>query len=117
MARPVTLFTGQWADLPLTELAPLVKQMGFDGLELACWGVHFDVKQTTAFERVLPGAPEDAHGSWPHGFRRLHHLVGQGVCDPIDERHQAILSPEVWRDVFFGTMGKIQQKTRGYCSA
>ena len=43
MARPVTLFTGQWADLSLTELAPLAKNMGFDGLELACWGDHFDV--------------------------------------------------------------------------
>ena len=27
----------------LTELAPLAKKMGFDGLELACWGDHFDV--------------------------------------------------------------------------
>ena len=44
MARPVTLFTGQWADLPLAELAPLAKRMGYDGLELACWGDHFDVQ-------------------------------------------------------------------------
>jgi sugar phosphate isomerase/epimerase len=36
MARPVTLFTGQWADLPLEELAPLAKDIGYDGLELAC---------------------------------------------------------------------------------
>ena len=43
MIRPVTLFTGQWADLPLKELAPLAKKMGLDGLELACWGDHFDV--------------------------------------------------------------------------
>ena len=43
MPRPVTLFTGQWADLPLDELAPLAKQMGYDGVELACWGDHFDV--------------------------------------------------------------------------
>ena len=43
MARPVTLFTGQWADLPLEELAPLAREMGYDGLELACWGDHFDV--------------------------------------------------------------------------
>lgn len=43
MPRPVTLFTGQWADLPLTELAPLAKKMGYDGVELACWGDHFDV--------------------------------------------------------------------------
>ena len=44
MARPVTLFTGQWADLPLKDLAATAKKMGFDGLELACWGDHFDVK-------------------------------------------------------------------------
>ena len=43
MARPVTLFTGQWADLPLEELAHLAKEMGYDGLELACWGDHFEV--------------------------------------------------------------------------
>jgi len=44
MGRPVTLFTGQWADLPIADLAPLVKQMGYDGVELACWGDHFDVR-------------------------------------------------------------------------
>ena len=43
MARPVTLFTGQWADLSLKDLAAMAKKMGFDGLELACWGDHFDV--------------------------------------------------------------------------
>src|SRR6478672_7934121 len=43
MSRPVTLFTGQWADLPLEQLAPLALEMGYDGLELACWGDHFDV--------------------------------------------------------------------------
>jgi len=48
MARPVTLFTGQWADLPLAELAPLAARMGFDGLELACWGDHFEVDRAIA---------------------------------------------------------------------
>ena len=43
MARPVTLFTGQWADLPLEELAKKAAKWGYDGLELACWGDHFDV--------------------------------------------------------------------------
>jgi sugar phosphate isomerase/epimerase len=41
--RPVTLFTGQWADLPLDELAGKARQWGYDGLELACRGDHFDV--------------------------------------------------------------------------
>ena len=43
MARPVTLFTGQWADLPLEDLAARCGGWGFDGLELSCWGDHFDV--------------------------------------------------------------------------
>ena len=43
MARPVTLFTGQWADLPLEKLASMASGWGFDGLELACWGDHFEV--------------------------------------------------------------------------
>ncbi len=45
MTRPVTLFTGQWADLPLEELCPKASEWGYDGLELACWGDHFDVTQ------------------------------------------------------------------------
>ena len=45
MARPVTLFTGQFADLPLAELAPKAKGWGYDGLELACWGDHFEVNK------------------------------------------------------------------------
>jgi len=48
MARPVTLFTGQWADLPLDDLAAKASQWGFDGLELACWGDHFEVDRAVA---------------------------------------------------------------------
>ena len=43
MPRPVTLFTGQWADLPFTEVCRLAADWGYDGLEIACWGDHFEV--------------------------------------------------------------------------
>ena len=43
MSRPLTLFTGQWADLALDTLAAKARGFGYDGLELACWGDHFDV--------------------------------------------------------------------------
>ena len=43
MGRPVTLFTGQWADLKLEDLCKKAKDFGYDGLELACWGDHFEV--------------------------------------------------------------------------
>ena len=43
MARPVTLFTGQWADLPFETICAKAKQFGYDGVELPCWGDHFEV--------------------------------------------------------------------------
>ena len=43
MGRPVTLFTGQWADLPLTDMCRMAADFGYQGLELACWGDHFEV--------------------------------------------------------------------------
>jgi sugar phosphate isomerase/epimerase len=48
VSRPVTLFTGQWADLPLAELATKATDWGFDGLELASWGDYFDVAAAVA---------------------------------------------------------------------
>ena len=35
-SHPVTLFTGQWADLPFEEVARLAAEWGYDGLEIAC---------------------------------------------------------------------------------
>ena len=98
MARPVTLFTGQWADLPLEELAEKVAGWGFDGLELACWGDHFEVDRALGEDGYVEGKREllERHGlrCWALGA----HLVGQAICDPCDERHRAILPPDVWGD-------------------
>ena len=98
MARPVTLFTGQWADLPLEELAGKASAWGFDGLELACWGDHFDVDEALADPGYADGRREllDRHGLQCVAIST--HLVGQAVCDPVDERHRAILPPDVWGD-------------------
>src|SRR5690606_28713454 len=96
MPRSVTLFTGQWADLPLEKLAPLVKKMGYDGVELACWGDHFDVDAAAGSRKYVDDkwALLKDHGLSCHAISS--HLVGQAVCDRIDERHQAILPPDVW---------------------
>src|SRR5262245_31715123 len=45
MARTVILFTGQWTDLPLAELAPKAGEWGYQGLDLCCWGDHFEVQR------------------------------------------------------------------------
>ncbi len=98
MPRPLCLFTGQWADLSLETLAAKAKQFGYDGLELACWGDHFDV------QRALQ-EKDYARRHWEvlldHGLVSLaisNHLVGQAVCDRIDERHRGILPARIWGD-------------------
>jgi len=98
MSRPVTLFTGQWADLSLAELAPKVKEMGYDGVELACWGDHFEVKKALSDPDYISKKWELLEANDLTCFAISNHLVGQAVCDNIDERHAAILSPEIYGD-------------------
>jgi sugar phosphate isomerase/epimerase len=99
MARPVTLFTGQWADLPLETLAEKAAAFGYDGLEFACWGDHFEVDKALSSDGY-------AQSRWDilnkHGltcFAISNHLVGQAICDhPIDQRHKGILPSRIWGD-------------------
>jgi sugar phosphate isomerase/epimerase len=98
MARPVTLFTGQWADLPLEVLARKAAEFGFNGLELACWGDHFDVSKALKDDSYCRRQRDllERHDLQVHAIST--HLVGQAVLDVIDERHKAILPPHVWGD-------------------
>jgi sugar phosphate isomerase/epimerase len=99
MGRPVTLFTGQWADLPLEELAKKVSQWGFDGLELACWGDHFEVDKALEQDGYIQGRWDILNKYNLKCFAISNHLVGQCVADdPIDERHQRVLPPRLWGD-------------------
>ncbi|MCE7948479.1 MAG: sugar phosphate isomerase/epimerase [Chloroflexi bacterium CFX4] len=98
MARPVTLFTGQWADLPLSVLAEKVASWGYDGLELACWGDHFDVSRALSEDGYIQSRHDILAKHGLKCFAISTHLVGQCVCDLIDERHKSILPPHVWGD-------------------
>lgn len=98
MARNVTLFTGQWADLPLNELLKKVVDFGYDGVELACWGDHFDVEKA---------CEDDAYCQEKRALLEKHdlgcwaisnHLAGQLVCDLNDERSDAFAPEELAGD-------------------
>ena len=96
MSRPVTLFTGQWADLDMETMCRKARDFGYDGLELGCWGDHFEVDQADQeYCRARRGLLEKYDLQL---FSISAHLVGQAVCDLIDERHQAILPAYVWGD-------------------
>jgi len=98
MARPITLFTGQWADLPFEEVARLAGEWGYDGLEIACWGDHLDPSRWND-DVYVQGKLEVLERNGLKVWTISNHLKGQAVCDdPIDERHRGILPDSVWGD-------------------
>jgi sugar phosphate isomerase/epimerase len=97
--RPITLFTGQWADMPIAALVEKAGAWEFDGLELACWGDHFEVDRAVSDPSYVRGVRTllEEHGldCWAISA----HPVGQAVCDvPIDQRHREILPARIWGD-------------------
>src|SRR6476660_3235784 len=98
MARAVTLFTGQWADLSFDQICAKAKSFGYDGVELACWGDHFEVDKAIKDKEYCKGRWDILRRHGLKAFAISSHLVGQAVCDNIDERHKAILPPDVWGD-------------------
>ncbi len=98
MARPVTLFLGQWADLDSETMFAKAKSFGYDGVELACWGDFFDVQKAASDQAYCDAkwAQLKKHGLTAYAIS--NHLVGQAVCDLIDERHKSIVPPYVWGD-------------------
>ncbi len=86
MARPVTLFTGQWADLTLEVICQKASQWGYDGIELPCWGDHFNVQKALTDD----GYCQERHDLLGrYGLKCWaisNHLTGQLVLDILDER-------------------------------
>jgi len=98
MARPVTLFTGQWADLSFEAICQKARSFGYDGIELACWGDHFEVDRALKEKDYCRKKWDVICGAGLDAYAISSHLVGQAVCDLIDERHKSILPPDVWGD-------------------
>ena len=98
MSRPYTLFTGQWADLKLEEVAAHAADWGYDGLEVAVSGEHLDAWRWDDDDYIADRlAILERHGL--EVWAISNHLTGQAVCDdPIDFRHQAIVGSRVWGD-------------------
>ena len=86
MSRPVTLFTGQWADLPFEEVCRLAAQMGYEGLEIACWGDHLDVGLAARDPAYVANRKEILAKYGLNCWAIGNHLAGQCVGDRYDKR-------------------------------
>jgi sugar phosphate isomerase/epimerase len=96
--REIHLFSGQFADLDLETFGDKSKEWGYDGVELACWGEHFNVVRALKEDRYCDEvrATLDQHGLSCSVLAA--HLVSQAVCDLIDERHRRFLPDAIWGD-------------------
>lgn len=95
MSRPVTLFTGQWADLTFEEICRKASEWGYDGIEIACWGDHM-VPEKGATDM---GYIEEKRAILKKYNLQCHalgaHLAGQCVGDDWDERLDAFAPDQI----------------------
>ena len=98
MSRPVTLFTGQWADMPLRRLAEKASEWGYDGLELACWGDHFDPFKAAESDQYCNERKALLEEFGLQCWAFSTHLAGQLVLDNLDERHNGFVPPKIAGD-------------------
>ncbi|TFG49778.1 MAG: sugar phosphate isomerase/epimerase [Candidatus Brocadiia bacterium] len=93
MSRAVTLFTGQWADLPLTVLAEKAAGWGYDGLELACWGDHMEVDKAAKDKKYCEKQLAILEKNGLKVFAISNHLAGQLVCDLNNDSRSDCFAP------------------------
>jgi sugar phosphate isomerase/epimerase len=95
MPRPVTLFTGQWTDLSFEEICQKASRWEYDGLEIACWGGHMDVRRATGDSRYIKERKRILEKYSLKCWALGAHLSGQCVGDIADERLDAFAPEEV----------------------
>ncbi|MCP4413529.1 MAG: sugar phosphate isomerase/epimerase, partial [Gammaproteobacteria bacterium] len=93
MARPVTLFTGQMADLPLETIAKKAAGWGYEGLELACWGDHIDVKRAANDVEYCKQQKAVLEKNGLNLYAISNHLDGQLVSDPNNDSRSDAFAP------------------------
>jgi len=94
MARPVTLFTGQWADLPFAALCQKARAFGYDGLEIACQGEQLDARRAATDPRYVEERRAVLRENGLRVFALGAHLAGQCVGDRPDARLDPFAPPE-----------------------
>jgi sugar phosphate isomerase/epimerase len=99
MSRPILLSSDRWADLPLETLVPQVAEWGYQGLDLSCWGDHFEVQRALSEEEYCSGKLALLRQNELEAPVISHHRLGQVICDILDPtRHRDLVPDYVWGD-------------------
>ncbi len=86
MSRLLTMMSLQWGDLPLEELFPLVKSMGYEGIELGTVSNHLDLKRAYEDDSYVQYVKDllDKNGLKCEAL--CTHVISQCVGDDADPR-------------------------------
>lgn len=95
MGRLLTLMTCQWADLDLETMCRKAKAMGYDGLELACWGNHLNLKEAVEDDRYIKDIKKLLKQYDLEVYALATHIIGQCVGDYNDPRLNNFAPPEL----------------------
>ncbi|MDP3447934.1 MAG: TIM barrel protein, partial [Eubacteriales bacterium] len=93
--RPITLFTGQWADIPFDEMCATAAKMGYEGLELATWGNHVNAKRAAEDMDYINEIKASLARYNLQAWAISAHLSGQLVGDILDARHNGFAPSSV----------------------
>lgn len=96
--RPVTIFTGQWTDLSFESVCKMMSDIGYDGLEVASWGDHLDVRKAVEDESYLERKKEILERYGLKVWAISAHLAGQLVCSSYTALHEAFAPKDVHGD-------------------
>lgn len=94
MARLATIFTGQWADLPFEEMCKTVSEIGYEGVEIACWGDHMDVKRAAEDPSYVAERKTILKKYNLECYALGNHLGGQCVGDAFGDPRLAGFAPK-----------------------
>jgi sugar phosphate isomerase/epimerase len=86
MPRPITIISGQWADLPFESFCAKMAGFGYDGIEIANLGDHMDILRAATDQRYVEEKKAQLARHGLKAWALSTHLTGQCVGDPWDPR-------------------------------
>jgi sugar phosphate isomerase/epimerase len=91
MARPIALFSSKWADEPFAHFCRKASGMGYDALEIACFGDHFDFGQGAADPAYIAGKKRILADNALACCALSVHKAGHCVAAEYDPRYAGLL--------------------------
>ncbi|HVI41118.1 MAG TPA: sugar phosphate isomerase/epimerase, partial [Anaerovoracaceae bacterium] len=93
--RKLGLISGQFADIPLEELCAKMNEMGYQSIELACLGDHFNVREAATNKKYCEEKLDLLERYGIECKVIAGHLIGQCVGDLYDPRLDNFAPPEL----------------------